>query len=50
MMKVGSTIAKILEMDNINASIEEHHKQIYQLKNKKKVFEDHLNKLSKVVD
>ena len=48
--KLGNTITKTLETDNINASIEELREQIRQLTDKNKILSDHLNKLSKVVD
>ncbi len=48
--KLGNTITKTLETDNINASIEELREQIHQLQDKNKILEEHVNKLSKVVD
>ena len=55
--KVGNTITKTLENDNIKAdislmkeSLNEFTEQINQLSNKNKILEEHINKLSKVVD
>ena len=48
--KIGNTITKSLEIDNINASIEDLREQIHQLNDKNKILEEHINKLSKVVD
>ena len=55
--KVGNTITKTLENDNIKAdislmkeSLNEFTEQINQLNNKNKILEEHINKLSNVVD
>lgn len=55
--KVGNTITKTLENDNIKAdislmkeSLNELTEQINQLNNKNKILEEHINKLSNVVD
>ena len=55
--KVGNTITKTLENDNIKAdislmkeSLNEFTEQINQLSNKNKILEEHINKLSNVVD
>lgn len=55
--KVGNTITKTLENDNIKAdislmkeSLNELNEQLNQLNNKNKILEEHINKLSNVVD